>query len=140
NATFVINNELRTAAPNPARFRFFELRADGLYWVGDSDGTAAFKVDIPQKFQSLPGAVGQRWEQSYKDTRFQSAEFKSVYEIVGCGTVTVPAGKFDNALLLQTTFTISTVPAPSITYAWVAPNMGQVAAVTFSAAPPDVAT
>src|SRR5207302_2975125 len=121
---------LKTAAPNPARFRFFELRADGLYWVGDSDGTAAFKVDSPQKFQSLPGAVGQRWEQSYTDTRFQSAEFKSVYEIVGCGTVTVPAGKFDNVLLVKITFTMSTALAPSIPYAWGAPKMVQVAVVT----------
>ncbi|GIW06209.1 MAG: hypothetical protein KatS3mg060_1014 [Dehalococcoidia bacterium] len=120
-------------------FRFYEEREDGLYWLGDSDETLAVTVSPPQKFLPRTLRVGQRWEQRYRDSRFE-VEVTSEHEVIGCGEVRVPAGRFANALLLRSSYRYADSPASSIVHSWHAPEVGLVAAATVSSVAESTAT
>jgi hypothetical protein len=124
-ANYVVRTDVAGVA-TASIFRFYESRPDALYWLGDSDELLAVTVDPPQKFQPASLRVGQRWEQSYRDSRFD-VEVVSDHEVIGCGVVTVPAGQFARALLLRSTYQYAGSPATSTVHTWHAPEVGMVA-------------
>lgn len=131
-ASYVVRTEVEGVG-TAIVYRFYEEREDGLYWLGDSDQTMAVSVSPPPR--SLPRAprIGQRWEERYRDSRFD-LEVTAEHEVIGCGDVHVPAGGFAQTLMIRSSYRYAESPGASIVYSWHAPGVGLVAATTASSA------
>ncbi|MCC6315950.1 MAG: hypothetical protein IT337_18275 [Thermomicrobiales bacterium] len=129
---YVIGSELSGTA-GTRLYRFYSIGTDGLYWLGDSDPLLAVTVDPPQKFLPATMRVGQRWEQQYRDSRYDVV-VSTEHEVSGCGEVRVPAGRYPNALLLRSTYRYSESPSSSTVLTWHVTGVGMVAAAVFSGA------
>lgn len=142
SASYVLQNEIEgsAGATIPNKFRFYEIRSDGIYWIGDSNGSAAFKPESPQRFQTLPTTPGQRWETTYRDSRAQNAEIRSALEITGCGPLATAYGRFETALLLKLTSAIPALNSVSTSFSWLVADIGQVASITMNSGVPNQAT
>ncbi|MCL6650414.1 MAG: hypothetical protein K6U89_19115 [Chloroflexi bacterium] len=139
NATYVMQNEPAGAGEVPNRYRYLEIRPDGLYWLGDSNGAEPFKPEAPQRLLALPAHPGERWETAYTDDRFGRVRIASRYEIAGCGPLTTPLGTFERAVLVKTEVTIAETRSAATVYTWHVPGVGQVVTISNSALAPDSA-
>jgi hypothetical protein len=127
---YVVRTEVEGVA-TAVLYRFYEERDDGLYWLGDSDQSMAVLVSPPPRFLPRGLRLGQRWEERYRDSRFD-LEVTAEHEVVGCGEARVPAGRFANTLLVRSSYRYAESPGASIVYSWHAPGTGLIAATTAS--------
>ncbi|MCC6315974.1 MAG: hypothetical protein U0556_09630 [Dehalococcoidia bacterium] len=128
--SYVIQSE-NSGAAVARLYRFYLVGTDGLYWLGDSDPLLAVTVDPPQKFLPSTMRVGQRWEQQYRDSRYDVL-VSTDHEVIGCGEARVPAGRYSNSLLLRSTYRYSESPSSSTVLTWHVTGVGMVAAAVFS--------